>query len=272
MPTYVIGDIHGCFKTLQRLLAQISFDPARDELRIVGDLINRGPGSLEVLRWARDLGPCLVTVLGNHDLHLLATALGIRPPKEKDKMRAIFDAPDSDELIQWVRERPLIHRGDRTVIVHAGLHPGWTITEAEALARKIERNLQGESAAELLEALYQKPPPVWNETMPELAQLGAALKVFVAIRTCSSDGVLCHGFAGPPEEAPPGCEPWFRIPSRRSQDTPIYFGHWAALGLHREQNTFGLDTGCAWGGQLTAIRLEDGQLFHEALADEVRVA
>lgn len=272
MSRYVIGDIHGCIATLEKLLYRVEHHAERDRLYLVGDLINRGPGSLEVLRWAKRSGERVQAVLGNHDLHLLATAYGVRPAREKDRMLKIFGAPDSGELIEWLRERPLLLRlpeDPDACVVHAGLHPEWSVDEAEDLARETEEGLRGPEAPELLAALYRQVPPAWTRVLRGTARLAAALKVFVAIRTCRSDGTLCAGFAGPPSEAPSGCIPWFRVPDRRSRKQRVYFGHWAALGYHCEQEAVGLDTGCAWGGRLTALRLDDGAVFHEPLADQV---
>ncbi|MGE3164917.1 MAG: symmetrical bis(5'-nucleosyl)-tetraphosphatase [Planctomycetota bacterium] len=273
MSTYVIGDIHGCDETLQILLAQCGYRSQHDRLFLVGDLINRGPGSLEVLRWAKAGGDRIVTVLGNHDLHLVATALGVRPARERDHMHSVFDAPDGEELIAWLRERPLLHRehgaGSGWVLVHAGLHPDWTVEEAQELARETEAGLRGSDAPELLAGLYRKQPVNWSRGLRGNDRLAAALKVFVAIRTCRTDGSLCVGFAGPPREAPPDCTPWFRVPERRSRGERIYFGHWAALGYHREGDVVALDSGCAWGGHLTAVRVEDDAVFQEPLADPV---
>jgi bis(5'-nucleosyl)-tetraphosphatase (symmetrical) len=238
---YAVGDVQGCFRTLERLLRRIRFDPGGDRLWLAGDLVNRGPRSLEVLRLARGLGESLVCVLGNHDVHLLGLALGVRPRKRADTLDAVLGAPDRDELVDWLRRRPLLHREDGRLLVHAGLQPAWTAAEAEDVARSLERRLRGRDAL--------------------------ALQTFTLLRTCARDGRPCRDFSGPPDEAPKGCHPWFTVPGRRAADTLVVCGHWAALGLRREGNVLALDTGCVWGGPLSAVRLDDGTLFQEPLAD-----
>ncbi len=257
MPTYAIGDIQGCFSTLQRLLTRIGFDPARDRLWLAGDLVNRGPRSLEVLRWAAAHERALVSVLGNHDLHLLGAAAGLRPPKPKDTLEQVLSAPDADPLLAWLRQRPLLHRDGDWALVHAGLHPDWTLADAERLARAIEGELRGAGWRDLLAALY-------GGGSGELEQ---ALRVFTLMRVVRADGALDLEFNGPPAERPEGTTPWFELPSRRPPGTRVVFGHWAALGLHVTPSAVGLDTGCVWGKTLTAFRLEDGAIAQERRVD-----
>ena len=244
MATYVVGDVQGCFITLERLLARIEFDASRDRLWLVGDIVNRGPNSLEVLRFARELEDVSVVVLGNHDLHLIARSRGARERKRRDTFDDILEAPDRDELIEWLSRRPLLHREGDVVMVHAGLLPGWSLDEAESLARKAEKKLRD----------------------ARLAPLGKSMRTvvdaFTRLRTCNEAGDMCLEFAGPPEQAPKGYRPWFELADIPAGAT-VVFGHWASLGLHLGTNTVGLDTGCVWGGALTALRLEDRQLFHE---------
>jgi len=244
MATYVVGDVQGCFITLQRLLARIDFDPARDHLWLVGDIVNRGPDSVKVLRFARSLRESAVVVLGNHDLHLIARIRGARERKRRDTFDDVLAAEDRDELINWLLARPLLHRDGAFVMVHAGLLPGWTLDEAESLARKAEKKLRAD----------------------RLGQLGKSLRVavdaFTRLRTCNEAGEMCLDFAGPPEDAPKGYRPWFELASIPDGVT-VLFGHWASLGLHLGTNAIGLDTGCVWGGALTALRLEDLRLFQE---------
>lgn len=265
MSTYVIGDIHGCSRTLQKLLAKLDFDAEQDRLWLVGDLVNRGPDSLGVLRWARrlsdQLGERMVVVLGNHDLHLLALHAGLSDRRVVDDLKDILKAEDAEELITWLERRPLLHREGDHVLVHAGLLPQWTVDEAARWAARIAELLPTkEGKARLLRR--PEPPDLDDETR----ELRRALGALTRLRTCSAAGELCS-FSGPPEEAPAGCLPWFRIDARRSRDATILSGHWAALGLHVEPGVFALDSGCAWGGPLTALRLEDGTIVQQKRRD-----
>lgn len=269
MATYVLGDVHGCFETLQALLGRIRFDPERDRLWLVGDLVNRGPASLAVLRWARGLGERAVAVLGNHELHLLARAWGLARAKPRDTLEALLAAPDAEELLAWVRRWPLLVREGETVMVHAGLLPAWTLPQAEVLAREVSQELQGPGGRKLLATLESEPWPAWSPDLPAAERRRLALAVFTNLRTLTGDGRPCNGFAGPPREAPPGCRPWFELPARRSARARVLFGHWAALGLHRTPGLAALDSGCAWGGRLTALRLEDGEVFQEPTREEM---
>jgi bis(5'-nucleosyl)-tetraphosphatase (symmetrical) len=265
--TYAIGDIQGCDRTLQRLLRQMRFDPESDRLWLVGDLVNRGPRSLEVLRWARSLDARLTVVLGNHDLHLLGRALGGEPPKRRDTLDGILAAPDRDELVDWLRRRPLLHREHPFVLVHAGLLPAWTLEEAAGLAREVEAELGGPSPARLLKALAAQKPPPWRPDLAAADRHRVAVQAFTALRTCRTDGRVCERFTGPPEDAPEGCLPWFEIRQDASDGLTVVCGHWSALGLRLQPGVMALDTGCVWGGTLSAVRLEDGQLFEEPLRD-----
>jgi bis(5'-nucleosyl)-tetraphosphatase (symmetrical) len=266
MATYAVGDIQGCFLTLLRLLDAIRFDPPRDTLWLVGDLVNRGPRSVEVLRWARGLGESVVTVLGNHDLHLLERALGSRKAKPGDTVGPVLEAPDGAELIGWLRTRPLLHREGRYLLVHAGLQPGWGVEDALAAARDVEAAIAGPDAPEVLSFLHQRDVPAWGPMLSRTERHAIALRTFVLMRTCRADGRLCGG-TGPPGEASPGCRPWFDHEPWRSGDATVVCGHWAALGLRLRQNLLAIDTGCVWGGQLTAVRLEDRALFQVGLVD-----
>ena len=266
MSIYAIGDIQGCFLTLDRLLARIRFDPGKDRLWLVGDLVNRGPRSLQVLRWVRRMGDRVTTVLGNHDLHLLGRALGVRRNKPRDTLDDVLEADDRDELIDWLRRRALLYREGPYVLVHAGLHPAWTLAEAMALARETEAALRGVRAKEVLEVLGQEPP-VWKPTLSHKARMKLALRTFTGMRTCRDDGEACSDYSGPPRWAPRGCMPWFDVPGRQTAKAIVICGHWAALGLRVRQRLIALDTGCVWGRVLTAVRLEDRKIFQEPLAD-----
>lgn len=265
MATYAIGDIHGCFETLLRLLRQIAFDRRQDRLWLVGDLVNGGPCSLAVLRWAVEQGDRIVTVLGNHDLHLLARAAGLSEVKKRDTLEEVLEAADRDDLLLWLRHRPLVHRHGNTLLVHAGLFPDWSLAEAEGLAREVEERLRGDEVARLLATFDQKAER-WSDGLKGNDRACAALAGFARLRTLDENGRMCVSFTGPPQEAPEGCRPWFAVPERKSASAKILFGHWAALGLHVEADVTGLDTGCAWGGELTALRLDDGKIFQERAA------
>lgn len=267
MPTYAIGDIQGCFRTLERLLKRIAFDPGRDHLWSVGDLVNRGPGSLEVLRWAREMGEHLTVVLGNHDLHLLGRAYGTRPAKPRDTLDGILESPDRQELLDWLRRRRLLHREGDFVLVHAGLLPGWTLEVADGLAREVEEVLGGTDPRRLLEALASGRPSPWREGLGQEDRWRIAVQSLTALRLCRDDGRACEGYTGPPEGAPDGCHPWFELRDDHAAGLTVVCGHWSALGLRVQPGVLALDTGCVWGGTLTAARLEDGEVFEEPLVD-----
>lgn len=263
MATYAIGDVQGCFTTLERLLRRIEFDPGRDRLWLVGDLVNRGPSSLEVLRWTKSMAKTVVTVLGNHDLHLIARAEGLREPRRRDTFDDVLEAPDRDSLLEWLIGRPLLHREGDYVLVHAGLLPQWSLDEAEAVAWEAQEALRSRRRYGLLETFEDGgTSPRWDAELAEPDRLRLVVDAFTRMRTLKSTGELCLDFDGPPEQAPEGCRPWFELCSFPPRAT-ILFGHWAALGLHLGRNAIGLDTGCAWGGSLTAIRLEDRLVFEE---------
>jgi bis(5'-nucleosyl)-tetraphosphatase (symmetrical) len=265
--TYAIGDVQGCYRTLQRLLERIHFDANADRLWMVGDLVNRGPRSLEVLRWARSLGERLTVVLGNHDLHLIGRAHGTRPPKRHDTLDEVLAAPDRDELIHWLRRRPLLHREGPFVLVHAGLLPPWTLEEAATLAREVEASLGGPRPKRLLKALAAGEPPAWHEGLDTTDRLRVGVQSFTRLRTCRTDGRVCERFTGPPDDAPEGCLPWFELRDDGATDTTVICGHWATLGLRMRPGLLAIDSGCVWGGTLTAVRLEDEEVFQEPLAD-----
>lgn len=268
MATYAIGDIQGCFRTLHRLLGRIQYDPGQDRLWLVGDLVNRGPQSLEVLRWVRAQGDRVTAVLGNHDLHLLGRAFGTRGAKRSDTLDAVLEAPDCQDLIEWLRRRPLLHEEGPFVLVHAGLLPAWTLDEARQLAREAEAALRGPEPARLLETLAGNPRD-WADDLNPGERCRVAIQALTRLRTTGKDGRSIQGFSGPPERAPRGCRPWFELRDEQGAGVTVVFGHWAALGLRIQPGIMGLDTGCVWGGTLTAARLEDGEVFQEPLADSV---
>lgn len=267
MATYAIGDVQGCYDELCALLDDIGFEPAADRLWFVGDLVNRGPKSLDVLRLAVSLGDAASTVLGNHDLHLIAAANGRVGPRSRDTLDAILDAEDRDALLGWLRNSPVFHTDDAlgVSLVHAGLAPPWTIADAQRLARELEACLRGPGCEDFLAEMYGNEPDRWSDSLEGPARLRIITNAFTRIRYCRGDGSLVVDEKRPPQEAPPGLYPWYAHPDRRSRGTPIVFGHWAALQMSEaEEDAHGvyhIDHGCVWGGRLTALRLEDMRRF-----------
>lgn len=261
MATYAIGDLQGCYEELRHLLDACRFDPATDRLWLVGDLVNRGPGSLEVLRILRQLGDSVVAVLGNHDLHLLAVVAGVGKLHRNDTLQPILDAPDKSELLDWLRHRPLMHRENGYVLVHAGLLPQWTAEQARALAGEVEAVLQGGDHRAFFAHMYGNQPDCWKNNLRGYERLRVIVNACTRLRICSARGEMEFKFKGEAANIPAGYMPWFEVPERASADHTIVCGHWSALGLHLTPNVITLDTGCLWGGPLTAIRLEDRQLF-----------
>lgn len=261
MSTYAIGDVQGCFQSFLSLLDVIQFDPAKDKLWLVGDLINRGNGSLETLRWAKAHEDSLILVLGNHDLHALAVAEGYVRAHRSDTLQAIFEAPDRDELLTWLRFRPMIHQEDEYVMVHAGLLPQWTAAQAVALAREVELALRGADYRDFLQQMYGNYPVQWQDDLEGMDRLRMITNAMTRLRVCSPSGAMDFHFKGELADVPAGCVPWFDVPGRASADATVIFGHWSALGLQQRDNLYALDTGCLWGGKLTALRLEDGATF-----------
>lgn len=258
MAIYAIGDLQGCLDPLQRLLERVRFDPSRDQLWFCGDLINRGPQSLETLRFVRDLGERAITVLGNHDLNLLAVAHAVRPLKRSDTLAPILEAPDRAELLDWLRWRPLLHHDPklRFTLVHAGIPPDWDLAEALALAAECEAQLRGERWIELLGEMYGNQPDRWNPALQGWDRYRYILNGFTRMRYCDPSGRLDFRDNGPLGTQQPGYLPWFKLPQRRSRRLRILFGHWAALGHFRGSGLFALDSGCVWGQRLTALRLD----------------
>lgn len=261
MATYAIGDIQGCHASFQDLLERVSFNPSNDTLWLVGDLINRGPASLEMLRWVYQHQSCVVTVLGNHDLHTLAVAEGFLPQGKSDTLQALLAAPDCNELLFWLRQQSLIHAGQGYFMVHAGLLPQWSTELALALGAEVETALQGANYRDFLAHMYGNYPDRWDANLRGMDRLRLITNAMTRLRICTDDGVMDFKFKGEFKDIPLGYRPWFEVPARQSVDTPIIFGHWSALGLLQRANVIGLDTGCQWGRELTAIRLEDKQIF-----------
>ena len=261
MATYAIGDIQGCYAPLERMLDRIAFDPAGDRLWIVGDLVNRGPDSLRVLRLLRDLGDAASIVLGNHDLYLLMVDAGLKRSLGDDTLYQVLEAPDREELIDWLSCLPLLRVQGEYVLVHAGLLPGWTVTRAEALAGEVSAALAGKRAKEFLLNLAGNQPERWSDGLRGWDRLRVIVNAMTRLRFCSAEGRMDLRAKGAPQKAPPGMMPWFRVPGRESLTHTIVCGHWSALGFYREPGLIALDSGCVWGGKLTALRIEDGAVF-----------
>ncbi len=260
MAIYAVGDIQGCCDEFEALLAHLRFDPDRDRLWLTGDLVNRGPRSLDVLRRVKGLGAAAITVLGNHDLHLLAAALAPGEPlKPDDTLGPIFTAPDRDELLIWLRSLPLLHH-DATLgytMIHAGLPPQWDLATARACAAELEQALRDDARClELFTHMYGDRPNRWSEDLRGVERLRFITNCFTRLRFCRADGRLELKFKGKVDSAPAGIVPWFRAPRRRSRDLRIVCGHWSALGYHDGDGVLSIDTGCVWGGKLCAVRLD----------------
>jgi bis(5'-nucleosyl)-tetraphosphatase (symmetrical) len=258
---YAIGDVQGCYTELLHLLDKISFDPARDQLWFVGDLVNRGPDSLSVLRLVKSLGSGAITVLGNHDLHLLAVAQGLAKLHSGDTLDEILRAPDCDELLTWLRHQAMLHVQDEFVLVHAGLLPNWSVPQARQLAAEVEAELRGSNHADFLAHMYGNQPATWEDELSGYARLRIITNALTRMRICTPEGEMEFKFKGEQHKIPTGYTPWFDVPGRGSQNATVIFGHWSALGLLSADNYIALDTGCLWGGPLTAIRLEDRAVF-----------
>jgi bis(5'-nucleosyl)-tetraphosphatase (symmetrical) len=258
MARYAIGDIQGCCDELKTLLERCKFSADRDQLWFVGDLVNRGPQSLETLRFVRALGTNATVVLGNHDLHLLALAYGSkRKPKDGDTLDAVLAAPDRDQLLEWLLGCPLAvfdePRGD--FLVHAGLVPDWTPRVAAKLAREVEAVLR-QDARTLFDGMYGNKPDKWSESLRGMDRLRFVINVFTRMRFCRRDGTVDLKMKGAPGEQPEDLYPWFDVPARKSAEVRVVCGHWSTLGFKRRRDLLALDTGCVWGGALTAVNLD----------------
>jgi bis(5'-nucleosyl)-tetraphosphatase (symmetrical) len=258
---YAIGDLQGCFTPLERLLEGIGFDRARDRLWFVGDLVNRGPQSLECLRFVKSLGERAITVLGNHDLHLVCVAEGIERKKGRDTLEDVLAAPDRDELVQWLRTRPLMHVEGGIALVHAGLLPEWTVARARTLAAEVEAALRGPDYRKLLERMYGDKPDRWSDALEGIDRLRVIINAMTRLRVVDAKGAMVLRFKGGPADAQDEWTPWFDAPDRRSRDHTIVCGHWSALGLRVRPDLLSLDSGCVWGRELSAARLTDRKVF-----------
>ncbi|WP_043527942.1 symmetrical bis(5'-nucleosyl)-tetraphosphatase [Litchfieldella xinjiangensis] len=264
MARYAIGDLQGCHAEFVALLDKLSFDPGRDCLWLVGDLVNRGPGSLECLRETWALGDAARVVLGNHDLHLLAVARGGARLKRNDTLQSILDAPDREPLLDWLQSQPLMVTQDEWVMTHAGLLPQWTVPQATLLAREIEQHLTGEQGGDFLERMYGNDPDLWRDDLAGVGRLRFIVNAFTRMRFIDAQGRLEFSAKESLDSSPSGFAPWFTF--ERVDDPHILFGHWAALEGHTPGSRVrveALDTGCVWGNTLTALNLETGERIHE---------
>jgi bis(5'-nucleosyl)-tetraphosphatase (symmetrical) len=266
LATYAIGDVQGCGDALRALLGEIGFSSARDTLWFVGDLVNRGTQSAEVLRFVRGLGERAVVVHGNHDLHALAVAAGKAKPRSDDTLEDLLAAPDRDALLDWLRHRPLLHVDREYAMVHAGLLPSWTLGQAAELAAEVEAALRAPDHRGLYPSLYGGKPAAWSDALRGPERLRVIVNAMTRMRFCTPDGAMEFSVKGGAEKALPGYLPWFEVPGRKTRGVPIVCGHWSALGLRVTPDLLALDTGCVWGGRLTAIRLEDRRVFQSACA------
>ncbi len=263
MATYAIGDLQGCYDPLCRLLDYISFDPAADRVWFVGDLVNRGPASLEVLRFVKSLGASATVVLGNHDLHLIMQADGYGKANKEDTLGDVLGAADRDELLAWLRAQPLFHLEGEWAMVHAGLLPNWTVGQAKRLSDEVSAALTAENYRDFLAHMWGSEPAVWQDDLSGWDRLRVVVNAMTRMRYVTLEGAMEFRAAGskaPPDKGPRGCVPWFAAAPRASADHVIVCGHWSALGYREEANLLALDTGCLWGGSLTAVRLEDRQI------------
>ena len=268
MSTYAIGDIQGCYSELQNLLNEINFDERRDELWFTGDLVNKGPKSLQTLRFIKALGVNAKITLGNHDLHLLAVAKNIQPLLKKDTIQEILAADDVKELIDWLKSRPLLITDDNLnfTMVHAGLPPQWSLENAKEFAKECELILQSEKINKLLAEMYGDTPNIWVNSLQDYAKQRFIINCFTRIRFCNSDGMLDFDTKVAPGKQNTSLIPWYSLPNRKTKDNKIIFGHWSTVHIGNEKNfkqynVYPIDTGCLWGGRLTAMRLEDEKVF-----------
>jgi bis(5'-nucleosyl)-tetraphosphatase (symmetrical) len=258
MALYLIGDVQGCDAALARLLAKIDFSPSRDTLHLLGDLVNRGPDSHRVLRRLMSYGESARCLLGNHDLSLLAVAYGRRAPHRNDTMDTVLLAPDRREMVEWLRQQRMAIQAHGLFMVHGGLLPQWDAAHALALATEVEDVLRGPTLADFLAEMYGNQPAQWDDSLTGADRLRVIVNAMTRLRFCTPDGVMDLRASGGLHDAPPGFLPWFEVPGRKSADITIAFGHWSTLGFLQRPDIISLDTGCVWGGCLSALRLGAG--------------
>ena len=282
MALYLIGDVQGCDGALQRLLDKIDFSPSRDTLYLLGDLVNRGPDSLGVLRRMLGYGDAARCLLGNHDLNLLAVAQGVRQPHRHDTLTQVLQAPDRAALLEWLRHQRLALQetiANRVLLmVHAGVLPGWSASKTIALAGEVEAVLRGNGWAEFLQQMYGDEPAAWSDALVGAARLRVIVNAFTRLRFCTPAGTMEFATKDGSGAAPAGYLPWFDVPGRQTADVTVAFGHWSTLGVLARRDVLSLDTGCVWGGCLSALRLDgasaapDGRVGGELIQDKCEQA
>jgi bis(5'-nucleosyl)-tetraphosphatase (symmetrical) len=255
----LIGDIQGCDEALGRLLDVAGFTPSRDRVLLLGDLVNRGPASLAVLRRLQALGGAAQCLLGNHDLHLLAVAAGVRPQHRSDTLQPLLEAPDRERLLQWLRQQHLALQAEGWLCVHAGVLPAWSAAQTLALAGEVQAVLRGPDLAAFLPRMYGNEPDAWHDALTGDARLRVIINALTRLRFCTAEGRMDFKTKEGADAAPPGLLPWFDVPGRASAGAPIAFGHWSTLGLIDRPDLLALDTGCVWGGCLSAARVDGGR-------------
>ncbi|MGB4360846.1 MAG: symmetrical bis(5'-nucleosyl)-tetraphosphatase [Rhodoferax sp.] len=269
MALYLIGDVQGCDSALQGLLDTISFSPSRDTLYLLGDLVNRGPDSAGVLRRLMSFGASAQCLLGNHDLHLLAASMGARRPSRKDTLTNVLQAPDREAMLAWLRQQRMAflleHPNQSILMVHAGVLPGWTATQTLALAAEFEAVLRGPNLGEFLHQMYGNTPNRWDDELQGMDRLRMIVNALTRLRFCTAQGVMEFDTSEGAHAAPPGYLPWFEVPGRKTAGVAVAFGHWSTLGWLGRDDLFALDSGCVWGGCLSALKLGTGTAAHELI-------
>jgi bis(5'-nucleosyl)-tetraphosphatase (symmetrical) len=261
MAIYAIGDIQGCYYSFLDLLKKIKFKRGRDQLWLVGDLVNRGNGSLEILRWCYKNKSSVTAVLGNHDLHALAIKYKVIEPDDEDTLSRLLKAKDSDLLFKWLRSLPLVHYEKKHLMVHAGVMPQWTIKDALKFSKEVSTQLRSKKYIEFLSSIYGNKPEKWSSTLNKNDKARIVINATTRLRALSSDGAIDFTYKGELKNMPKKLKAWFDFPKRKTKDNVIVFGHWSALGLVTRGDIFSIDTGCVWGRALTAIRLDDKSVF-----------
>lgn len=261
MPIYAIGDIHGQYDLFCRLLDKIEFSESQDQLWIVGDMVNRGPDSLKVCQLIRSLKGSAISILGNHDIHLIVAANIPTVASASYTFSDILESPERDEIIDWMRNRPFLHRQDHVAMIHAGMIPQWTLDQAEQLAKEAENAFKADNYQAMLPQLYGNCPDRWSEELTGIDRIRYIINVFTRLRFCKPDSTLDFQIKGEPDQARDGYLPWYDIKNRKTKDDLLITGHWSALGLRMKQNHLGIDTGACWGRALTAVRLGDRKVF-----------
>jgi bis(5'-nucleosyl)-tetraphosphatase (symmetrical) len=256
---FLIGDLQGCSDALDRLLAEIGFSPSRHRLHVLGDLVNRGPDSLGTLQRLRALGDAATCLLGNHDLHLLAVAAGVRRPQRSDTLQAVLQSPERDAWLEWLKQCKLADRAHGWLLVHAGVLPQWDAEQTLALAAEVEAMLRSERLDAFLPQMYGNAPARWDNTLHGADRWRVVINALTRLRFCTEDGTMDFSVKDSAAAAPPGHKPWFQIASRRTREQPVAFGHWSTLGLIDRADLLSLDTGCVWGGPLSAARIDGGR-------------